>query len=54
MRVQARVEAPAAPGRYRVAFTLLQEGVDWFDARGVGPGHMDLQVLTSAAVRQAR
>ncbi len=52
--VRARVEAPAEPGRYRVAFTLLQEGVDWFDARGVGSGHMDLQVLPSAAVRQAR
>ena len=54
VRVQARVEAPAEPGRYLVAFTLLQEGVDWFDARGVGPGHMELKVLPAPAARVPR
>jgi hypothetical protein len=53
--VQAIVQAPAEPGSYRVGFTLLQEGVNWFDAHGVGSGKMDLQVLPAqrSATREA-
>jgi hypothetical protein len=42
--VIARLDAPSTPGRYVVEFTLVQEGVDWFDSKAVGPGRLDLWV----------
>ncbi|HEV8630787.1 MAG TPA: hypothetical protein VGV61_10755 [Thermoanaerobaculia bacterium] len=38
------VEAPASAGDYSVEATLLQECVDWFDARGSRPAVIALTV----------
>ncbi len=39
-----RIEAPPEPGSYRLNVTLVQECVDWFDARGVPSAPVELDV----------
>jgi hypothetical protein len=41
----AAVEAPAAPGRYRLCLTLVQEGVAWFDQVGAGAAVAPVEVV---------
>jgi hypothetical protein len=45
--IYPRVQAPAAPGRYVVEFSLVQERVDWFESRGVPPGELRLSVIAA-------
>jgi hypothetical protein len=40
----AQVEAPAAPGRYSLCLTLVQEGVAWFDQLGAGAAAFPVEV----------
>jgi hypothetical protein len=42
VEVEARVRAPADPGRFVLRLTLVQEAVAWFDAQGGSP--LDLAV----------
>jgi hypothetical protein len=39
------VAAPAAPGRYRLSITVVQEGVCWFDRVGGGGGSYPVEVV---------
>jgi phosphomannomutase len=47
VEVSLKVLAPAAPGRYRLTVTLMQEGVCWFEDRGFEPAVMEVHVVSS-------
>ena len=32
--IRMSITAPSAPGRYRLKFDLVSEGIDWFEACG--------------------
>jgi len=49
MLVSAYVLAPAQPGRYVLAWDLLQNHVAWFSTRGVPLGHTEVEVMAGAA-----
>ena len=42
--VDARVASPTTPGRYRLDFSLVQEGVAWFDAAAGGASQVPVEV----------
>ena len=42
--VDARVESPTTPGRYRLDFSMVQEGVAWFDAASGGASQLPVEV----------
>ncbi len=46
--VSAYVLAPAQPGRYVLAWDLLQNHVAWFSTRGVALGHTAVEVIAGA------
>jgi hypothetical protein len=43
--VHARVASPTTPGRYRLDFTMVQEGVSWFDAASGGSAQLPVEVV---------
>lgn len=47
VEVSLKVMAPAAPGRYRLTVTPVQEGVCWFEDRGFEPAVMEVHVVSS-------
>lgn len=52
-RVELRVEAPPAPGRYRLEIELVEEGLAWLSQRGVAPFALELEYAPAAAPRVA-
>lgn len=43
-RQRVRVEAPTTPGRYKLAFSLVQEQVSWFHYKGMSIAMSDMPV----------
>lgn len=43
--VEARVASPTTPGRYRLDFSMVQEGVAWFDAASGGASQLAVEVV---------
>jgi Radical SAM superfamily/Iron-sulfur cluster-binding domain len=46
MEIPITVKAPEAPGRYRLKFDLVSEGIDWFEQNGSPTAVKDLIVVT--------
>ena len=44
VEIPVTVKAPQAPGRYRLKFDLVSEGIDWFEQSGSRPTMKDLIV----------
>ncbi|HKD10468.1 MAG TPA: glycosyltransferase family 39 protein [Thermoanaerobaculia bacterium] len=42
--LEVRLVAPAAPGRYRLRFDLVNEGIDWFSHRGGQTADLEVKV----------
>jgi O-antigen ligase len=48
VELPAEVRAPAAEGRYMLAWDMVQEGMGWFSDRGVAPAMVPAQVVAEA------
>jgi hypothetical protein len=46
LEVAATVRAPETPGRYKLRFDLVQDGVTWFERRGNLPLDVSIEVVT--------
>jgi SAM-dependent methyltransferase len=48
VRVSVPITAPSAPGNYRLAFDLVEEGVAWFTQLGSAPAEQTVAVRTAS------
>ena len=52
VELETLVRAPQPPGRYRLAFDLVEEFRFWFEEIGSSPLHVDVEVLPRIAERR--
>lgn len=52
VEVETLLRAPQPPGRYRLAFDLVEELRFWFEEIGSSPLHLDVEVLPRIAERR--